>query len=102
VVNLIAKNASEFAYRKAVALYQGEERARALEDSAAARVYEGKSAKANAFMGAAGQLMSAGTTALRGAAREKTLYERFGKGGPGGINADDGANDAPFRLPLSR
>ena len=82
VVNLIAKNAGEFAYRKAVALYQGDEKAQEMETQAAAKEYEGKSARSNSLLSAGAQMYKAGTTLLKGAARDASLFQRFGGGGP--------------------
>lgn len=84
VVNLISRNASEFAYRKAVALYQGDDRARSLEMSADAKEYEGKVAKNNATKGALMQGFGASTSLLKGMARESSMLQRFGGGGPNG------------------
>lgn len=82
VVTLIARNASEFAYRKAVTLYDGEDRARVMGLQADAKEFEGKQAKANSKTEAMGSLYRAGSTLLKGNARDGSLYQRFGGGGP--------------------
>jgi hypothetical protein len=81
VVNLIARNATEFAYRKSVALYQGEERARLLNLEADAKDYEGESADINAKLSAGANLFKAGTTLIKGQAKDSMLA-RFGGTGP--------------------
>ena len=82
VVNLIARNAGEFAYRKAVALYQGEDKARLLNLQADAKEYEGANTKANSVMVAGAQVIKGGTSLMAGMAKGASLYSRFGNGGP--------------------
>ena len=82
VVSLIARNAGEMAYRKSVALYEGEDKARALGLAADAKEYEGANVKANSNQVGMSQLFTAGTSILRGAAREGSLFQRYGGGGP--------------------
>jgi hypothetical protein len=82
VVNLIARNAGESAYRQAVALYGGDEAARTMQLQADAREYEGKQAQVNSYANATAQGMGARATLLKGMAREASLYLRFGAGGP--------------------
>lgn len=82
VVNLIARNAGEFAYRKAVALYQGDDRARLMNMQADAKEYEGKNVEANSAMVAGAQFLQGGTSLMRGAAKGASLFQRFGGGGP--------------------
>jgi hypothetical protein len=82
VVNLIAQDAAEGAYRKSVALYQGDDRARVLRLQADAKDYEGDSALVNGGMAAAGQSVKAGASILRGSARDQSLFERLGGGWP--------------------
>lgn len=82
VVNLIAKNAGEFAYRKAVALYQGDERARVDNLQASAKEYEGKNTFLNSALVAGAQMGGAATTLMKGHARDASLLQRFGAGGP--------------------
>jgi hypothetical protein len=76
VVNLIAQNAAEGAYRKAVALYNGDEANRGDQAQASAREYEGKSAKVSGYVAGASNLLSAG-------AKSASLFQRFGSGAPG-------------------
>lgn len=82
VVSLMAKNAAEMAYRKQVALYEGQESARAMETGARARDFEGASAKAEGTRGAVSSAFGAGTSILRGYARDASLLQRFGGSGP--------------------
>ena len=82
VVNLIARNAGEFAYRKAVDLYQGDDKARLMNLQADAKEFEGANTKANSDMVGASQMFSAATSILKGSARDSSLLQRFGGGGP--------------------
>lgn len=68
VVNTLAKIEGEGEYRALTALYSGEESARGMEAEAAARRRGAKSTKRAALVGAAGSVLSAGST----------LYDRFG------------------------
>lgn len=72
VVTLMANNAQEFAYRKMLALYHGNDQARTLNMEADVKQYEGEVAKRNASMAATGTMLSA----FGG------MYSRFGGGGP--------------------
>lgn len=49
VVNLLARNAGETAYRSSVALYEGEDRARTMRESASAKEYSGYAAELSAL-----------------------------------------------------
>lgn len=82
VVNLMARNAAEMAYRKSVALYQGENAAREMNMAADAKEYEGANLRRNATEVAASQVLGAGTSLLRGYARDASLRQRFGGDGP--------------------
>lgn len=82
VINLIAKNAGEFAYRKAVALYQGAAQARAMNLSVDAKEYEGESVRSNSDRVAQSEYFKAGTSLLQGTARDSSLLQKFGAGGP--------------------
>jgi hypothetical protein len=82
VVSLMARNAAEGAYRQQVALYQGDDKARALELAAEAKQYEGRNVEANSMAVGASQFFGAGTTLLKGAAKDASLFQRFGGGGP--------------------
>ena len=77
VVNLIARNAQEMAYRKSVALYGGEEKARLMNLQADTKQFEGENIAHNSTQVAAGGLLGAGSTILRGAERSKTLFDKF-------------------------
>lgn len=78
VVNAISSIAGEGAYRKAVALYQGEERARELEGAADAAQYRGRATQFGEGLTAVGGAIGATASGLRGGARTNTLkaYER--------------------------
>ena len=82
VVNLIARNAGEFAYRKAVDLYQGDDKARLMNLQADAKEFEGANTKANSNQVAGSQLFKAGTTLLGSAAKTGSMYLKYGAGGP--------------------
>jgi hypothetical protein len=75
VVNMIAQDAAVGAYRKAVALYNGDEANRASQMKADSLEYEGKSAKV-------GGLLASGTSLLSGASKAASLYQKFGAGAP--------------------
>ena len=83
VVNIMARNAGEGAYRKALALYQGDDRARLMNMQADAKEFEGQNIKANSNEVATSQLLAAGTAGIMGMAQTGGLYSRFGRGGPG-------------------
>lgn len=83
VVTLMARNAAEGAYRRSVALYEGEDKARALNLNAAAKEYEGGNVLANSIAVGGAQFVSGGATLLRGAAKDYSMFKRFGGGGPG-------------------
>jgi hypothetical protein len=82
VVNLIARNAGEMAYRKQVALYEGDELARGLKVHADTARYSGKSAEANGLIAGIGSIYNANSTLMKGQARESSILQRFGGGGP--------------------
>jgi len=82
VVNLIAKNAGEFAYRKAVALYEGESKAQGLRYGADVKEYEGKAVAASARAAGIASMFKAGTSIMSGYATDDSLFKRFGGGGP--------------------
>jgi hypothetical protein len=82
VVNLIARNAAEGAYRKSVALYQGDDKARMGRMAADVAEYEGKVAETNSNLRAGASLFGATTTLMKGQERGSSLYSRFGNGGP--------------------
>ncbi len=84
VVSLIAKNAGEFAYRKSVALFQGDDKARTLNMQADAKEFEGQNIKDNSDAVATAQYFKAGTSLLKSAAQGSSLLQRFGGDGPSG------------------
>lgn len=79
VVNIMARTAAEGAYRKAMALYNGDERAQAMMAAADAKDYEGKVEKQNAITSGLLQTVQAGTSLLTSKARAKGLA-RYGAG----------------------
>lgn len=82
VIDLIARNAGEFAYRKSVALYQGNDRARLLNMQADAKEYEGKIIERNANQVATAQGIKGATSLLAGYERDASLAKKYGGGGP--------------------
>lgn len=69
IVHLLAGNAGETAYRSAVALYEGEDKARTMRESAKAAEYSGANAaqagqdrKKSMMMGAFGDLVKGGSS----------------------------------------
>jgi len=82
VVNLMARNAGEGAYRQAVALYGGDEKARLMNMQADAKEFEGANTEANSNQVAGSQLFKAGSTLLGSLGRNASLLARFGAGGP--------------------
>lgn len=82
VVNIIAGIAQEGGYRKAVSLYQGADRARALRMQAAATELEGDSRRKAGRMGGYTSLFGAGTSLAKGMARDSSMFQRFAAGGP--------------------
>jgi hypothetical protein len=81
IIHLLASNAGETAYRSAVALYEGEDKARSLREMAKAKEYSGAQAAAAGRdqqsalkIGAFGDLLKGGAS----------LYSTFGGGGVGG------------------
>ena len=82
VVNIIARTAGEGAYRRAVALYQGDDRARLMNMQADAKQYEGGNTEANSMLVAGAQVFKGGSTLLNSATRDASLFQRFGAGGP--------------------
>jgi hypothetical protein len=96
VVNLIAQNAAEGAYRKAVALYGGDEANRVDQAQASAKEYEGKAARASGNMMGAANLLMAG-------AKTKSLYQRLnGNTPPPGQTPTGGPGTASWGMDLGR
>jgi hypothetical protein len=93
VINLIAKQAEEGAYRRQVALYEGDSRARAMRLQAEARRFEGGSQRSAAENAGKASMFGAGTSLLTSMAKDSSLYQRFGGGGPQQIDTSWFAND---------
>ena len=85
VLNIIARNAEEMAYRKSLALYAGEDKARMLLMQADAKEFEGANAKSNSERAGVASLFKAGTSFMRGMATDSSLFSRFGGDGPEGV-----------------
>jgi hypothetical protein len=79
VLNLIARNAGEMAYRKSLALYGGQERARQMGMEAQSKLYEGATVGARYRSAANISALKTGVTLLGDA---QSLNSRFGGGGP--------------------
>lgn len=62
--DIMAGIAEEGEYRALSALYEGEEAARGMQDAAAAAEYEGEAAKRASRIGAAGTILSSGSSLL--------------------------------------
>lgn len=82
VVNTIAGIAQEGAYRKAVALYKGDEEARKLTMQAEASQYEAANKAYGERLTALGGFIGAGTSLAKGMARQSSLLQKYGGGGP--------------------
>lgn len=92
VVNLIAKDAGEGAYRRSLALYAGNDQARMDQMSADAKIYEGQTTERNSLeVGAAGYA-GAATSLLKSRARGMSLLQRFGGDGPQVSSVGDGTS----------
>lgn len=88
VVNLIARDAGQGAYEKAVALYQGADRARMLGEEAQAKEYQGKETFDNSAEVGAAAFAGGAANLLKSQARGASLYQRFGGGGPAMMPSD--------------
>lgn len=73
VVNLIAENAGQAAYKKAVALWEGGEQQRQMQYAADVSEYEGKMKKSQAYQRGISSIMQGGAAAM---------YGKYGGGGP--------------------
>ena len=82
IVNLIARNAGESAYRQAVALYGGNDEARMMRMQAQGKEFEGQQAMRNGVENAIATGYGARATLMKGMARDASLFQRFGGGGP--------------------
>lgn len=91
VVSLLARNKGEGAYRAAVALYEGEDRARTLRLNAQTRDYEGRGALEAGLAREAASRTAGTASMLRGAS---SLYDRYGRGGSGGTGGGLGYGSA--------
>lgn len=78
VVNLIANNAGESAYRKAVSLYDGEAQAQQLRLNAQAKRYEGAQIQGNESAAGVMQLAGAVPSVLRATAKDSSMLQKFG------------------------
>lgn len=92
ITRLIANNAGFTAYKSAVAIYEGEAKARELKMEAITGRIGGAQAQAVGAERQTGYALSAAGTGIKGAA---SLYEKYGRGGPGkGDQALIGQSDA--------
>jgi hypothetical protein len=82
VVNTIAGIAQEGAYRKAVALYRGDEEARKLTMQAEAAEFEGENRAFSERLTGTGGFIRAGTNLVSDMARESSLLKKYGGDGP--------------------
>lgn len=88
IVNLIGKIAGEGAYRRGLAIYESEERARTLRLNAAARRYEGTLASEEGEVKASAYATTGLGALFKGAPgivkNGMSLFDKYGGGGPGG------------------
>jgi hypothetical protein len=82
VVSIIAGLHAEGAYQRSIALYGGDEQARALNAKADALEYEGDSAQWNSILSGGGQLAKATASGFSSQAQGESLLRRFGGDGP--------------------
>ncbi len=88
VMNLIARTAGETSYRQQVALYSGEAQARQMQISATAAEWSGQQELRVAQRAGVSADISALSTLASGGV---SLFEKYGRGGPGGgMAANDG------------
>jgi hypothetical protein len=87
VINIIARQAEEGAYRQQVALYEGASRDQVLRLQAMAKRFEGGSQRAAKEGEARGTMFGAGTNLLKSMEAGSSLYKRFGGGGPEGVSS---------------
>ena len=80
VMHIISRTAGEGAYRSALAMYEGEAQARLDMQKASALRYEGDVSAADAGVAARMARMTAGATALSGAARGLSMYDKYWSG----------------------
>ncbi len=93
VINIMAGIAQEGAYRQQLALYQGDEKAQAMNLHADAAQYEGESRQVAGWLAGAGDFMKAGASLQRndkrvpnllgGMSGGSSMFSRFGGNGPG-------------------
>lgn len=79
VIDLIARDAQRGAYMQSVALYGGQDRARALNAQADVTEYEGKAAERTGIEEGVVGLAGGATNLLKTYARGSSLYEKFGR-----------------------
>jgi hypothetical protein len=98
VVNLISNMAGEGVYRAGVALYEGEDRARAMRLQAEATQYSGNAALA----GGNNRASAYRTQGVAGALGSVSMFAKYGAGGPSNVAATGGANllDAGITNPM--
>lgn len=87
VMNLIARTAGETSYRQQVALYSGEAKAREMQISAAAAEWSGAAELRVAQRASTSADISAASTVAGGGV---SLFEKYGRKGPGSVSANDG------------
>ena len=83
VINIMAGIAGEGAYRSALALYSGDEKARGMKTHADATIYDSKLEQRASERSAFGKLVGGAAAGMKGIARGQSLFEKYGQGGPG-------------------
>lgn len=82
VVNIMAQQAEEGAYRRQVDLYEGSSRERLLQLQAQAKEFEGQQTQDVANRVAGSSMLKVGASLLRGFAKDSSILSRFGGDGP--------------------
>lgn len=92
VVKLISDISAEGAYRQAIALYEGQDRARTLMAQADATEYEGKLAAKAGNRSGIGGLIKTGASLFGNIAQGNSLQSKYGGSGPQGSNVGPGSS----------
>jgi hypothetical protein len=82
VVNIVSQMAGIGAYQRATALFEGEDKARLLENQATAKTYEGKILQQQSNLTGVSQSITGLGSIVRGAARAESMRKKFGDDAP--------------------
>lgn len=83
VMNLIARTKGEAAYKQAIALYEGQSRARSLRMGAAGEEFTGRDEMRQGRLAAFGASIGSASVLAKGGV---SLYTKYGGGGPSKVN----------------